>query len=84
MQLVIIVKDAAQNGHVPVADTALTFTLKAAEKKSIHLSQGSLSGAETEHETLRIRNGDAIGWTVMFGGNSTKGEVDILCTDKPM
>lgn len=84
MQLVIIVKDAAENGHVPVAGITLTFTLSAAEKNSTHLSQGSLSRAEIEQETLRIRNWKAIGWTVKFGGNSNKSEVDILCTHKPM
>jgi hypothetical protein len=54
VQLAIKVKNAAENGHVPVAGSTLTFTLKTAEKKSIHLSQGSLSRAEIEHETLRI------------------------------
>ena len=77
-------KDAAENGHVPVARIVLTFTLRAAEKNSTHLSQCSNSRAETEHETSRMRKGEAIGWTVMFGGNSSKGEVDILCTHKPM
>jgi len=72
VQVVSIVTDTAENGHVPVAGITLTFTLRAAEKKSTHLSQGSLSRAEIEHETLRIRKGDAIGWTVMFGGNSKK------------
>lgn len=85
VQLVILVKDAAENGHVPVAGITLTFTLRESEKKDdTHLSQGSLSRAEVEHKTKRIRNGDAIGWTVMFGDNSNKSQVDILCTNKPM
>jgi hypothetical protein len=33
VQLAIKVKNAAENGHVPVAGITLTFTLKAAEKK---------------------------------------------------
>ena len=52
-------------------------------KKSTHLSQGSLTRAEIEHETSRIRNWAAIGWTVMFGDNSSKSEADVLCTSKP-
>lgn len=84
VQLVILVKDAAENGHVPVAGITLIFTLRKSEKKTTHLSQGSLSRAEIEHETSRIRNGDAIGRTVMFSDNSNKSQVDILCTNKLM
>jgi len=53
VQLVILVKDAAENGHVPVAGITLTFTLRESEKKTTYLSQGSMSGAEFEQENTK-------------------------------
>ena len=52
VQLVVIVKDTAENRNVPVSGITLAFTLKDAGKKIDTPNQGSLSRAETEQETF--------------------------------